>query len=255
MTNDNPQPRSERLPRYLARCGIGSRRECERFIQQGKVRVNGKLVNQVTVPVFPEQDHVKVDGKLVQPLKQFTYLLLNKPRGYIVTRDDPQNRPLASELFRRSVKNAASLHPIGRLDFQSEGLLLFTNDGELSHKLAHPRYKLNKTYLVKFKGTLQDKDFARLRRGIFLGPHKTLPAGIKRIPSRSKHNWVEITLKEGRNRQIRRMGLVIGHPVIKLRRIRFSFLNLEGVPPGKFRHLRRDEIEHLRRLIEPTKSQ
>ena len=241
----------ERLQKIIAAAGIASRRKAEELITNGMVSVNGQVVTQLGTKADPERDHIKVGGKLLRGPERHVYVLLNKPKGFVSTVSDPEKRPTVMDLVRGV---GARVYPIGRLDYASEGLLLLTNDGELSAKLMHASSHVPKTYLVKVSGKPTDAEIERLRKGVRIGG-KTDPRGGKSVvtaPARirtfreAENPWYEVTLIEGRNRQIRRMFEVIGHHVEKIRRIRYGPLDLD-VEPGEWRKLTPQEVERLQR--------
>ncbi|MCS7300448.1 MAG: rRNA pseudouridine synthase [Fimbriimonadales bacterium] len=233
----------QRLQKWLAYCGYGSRRACERLIEQGRVQVNG-IVAQLGAKVDPKRDVITVDGKRVQPPQDFVYLMLHKPRGYVTTRKDPHAPRTVMELLQGAPPN---LFPVGRLDADSEGLLLFTNDGALAHRLMHPRYKLPKTYRVWVRGVLSERALKQLREGVPLEDGITAPAQVKLIRSDGQQSLLEVVLHEGRKRQIRRMCQAVGHPVQRLVRIAIGNLRLpRDLPPGKWRLLSQAEVALLK---------
>ncbi len=245
----------ERLQKIIASAGIASRRKAEELIRQGRVTVNGQTVSELGSKADPERDHIKVDGKLLRGPERHKYLMLNKPKGYVTSVSDPEGRPTVTSLVRNVGER---IYPVGRLDYASEGLLLLTNDGELANRLTRASSHVPKTYLVKISGKAGEEDIARLRRGIRIGSRPasggrgymqavhTAPARIRLIRE-AENPWYEVTLIEGRNRQIRRMFEEIGHHVEKIRRVRYGPLTLD-VEPGKFRELTASEIEKLRRF-------
>ena len=241
----------ERLQKIIAAAGISSRRKAEELITQGRVSVNGQTVTELGSKADPERDHIKVDGKPVQGAERHVYLLLNKPKGYVTTVSDPEGRPTVLDL----VKNVgARIYPVGRLDWSSEGLLLLTNDGELASKLMRAASHVPKTYLVKIAGRATEEGIEKLRRGIRIGartgPRRmeqvhTAPAQI-RLAKDAANPWYEVTLVEGKNRQIRRMFEEIGHHVEKIKRVRYGPLTLD-VEPGAFRELTPGEVAGLKK--------
>lgn len=232
----------QRLQKWLAACGYGSRRACEQLIQQGRVQVNGKTATLGT-KVDPERDVITVDGKRVQKRQPLVYLMLNKPRGYVTTRKDPHAPRTVMELLQDAPKG---VFPVGRLDADSEGLLLFTNDGEFANRLMHPRYKLPKTYRVWVRGKPSEKALTRLREGVVLEEGITAPATVRLLRAGSEQSLLEIVLREGRKRQIRRMCQAVGHPVQRLVRIAIGALRLpRDLPPGKWRALTDEEYSAL----------
>jgi 23S rRNA pseudouridine2605 synthase len=237
----------ERLQKLIAAAGIASRRKAEELIAAGEVTVNGSIVTQLGAKADPEQDHVKVGGKLINPRlrkQEKIYLLLNKPSGVLTSRSDPQNRPLVIDLvgpYRHKV------HPVGRLDFNTEGLLLLTNDGDFTHLISHAARKVPKVYEVKVKGRPDQEQIALLGRGVRIDGVRTAPAEISLIEEGATNAWYRVTLYEGRNQQIRKMFDSIGHSVIKLRRVGIGFLNNERLKPGEFRMLTEGEVERFYR--------
>jgi pseudouridine synthase len=234
----------ERLQKVLAHAGVASRRAAERLIVEGRVTVNGRVVTELGTRVDPARDAVKVDGTRLRAVSRIrTHLLLHKPRGYVTTLSDPQGRPTIRDLIG-GVKSR--VYPVGRLDFHSEGLLLLTDDGELARDLMDPRRRVPKTYHVKVRGKPDAASLERLRRGVLLDGRRTRPASVKTLRP-GENPWLEMTIVEGRNRQIRRMCLAVGHRVVKLRRVRFGPLELGRLGPGEHRPLTGDEVERLRR--------
>ncbi len=232
----------QRLQKWLAYCGYGSRRACEQLIEQGRVQVNG-VVATLGTKVDPERDIITVDGKRVQPPPRRVYLMLNKPRGYVTTRKDPHAPRTVMELLRDA---PAPVFPVGRLDADSEGLLLFTNDGEFANRLLHPRYKLPKTYRVWVRGKPSERALRRLREGVLLEDGITAPAQVKLLKADAAQSLLEITIHEGRKRQIRRMCQAVGHPVVRLMRIAIGDLRLpRDLKPGQWRELTPAELELL----------
>ncbi len=256
---------AERLQKIIAAAGIASRRKAEELITGGLVSVNGQIVTELGSKADLEHDHIKVNGKLLGGPERHIYLLLHKPKGYVTTVTDPEGRPTVLDLVRGV---GARVYPVGRLDYLSEGLLLLTNDGELAQKLTHASSHVSKTYLVKISGKPAEEQIEKLRRGIALPAErsrlkarpdveakpmqrrrseavKTAPARI-RVIREATNPWYEVTLTEGRNRQIRRMFEEIGHHVEKIRRVRYGPLELD-VEPGKFRHLSGREVGQLKK--------
>jgi 23S rRNA pseudouridine2605 synthase len=238
---------SERLQKIIAAAGIASRRKAEEFITAGQVQVNGTTVTELGSKADPETDHIRVNGKLLQPREyRHVYLLLNKPKGYVTTMSDPEKRPTVMDLIR-GVKGR--VYPVGRLDYASEGLLLLTNDGELANRLMKAASHVPKTYVVKVAGTPKEDALAKLRAGVSIATDdgkrvKTGPASV-RVVKEATNPWYEVTLIEGRNRQIRRMFEAVGHHVEKIKRVRYGPLTLD-VPPGEFRSLTLREVERLK---------
>ena len=235
----------ERLQKILSAAGISSRRAAEDIILEGRVRVNGKVVTELGAKADPDNDHVKVDGKLINPKQPKAYIMLNKPAGFVTTMSDPEGRPIVAHLLK-GVK--VRVYPVGRLDYDTEGLLLLTNDGDFAHLVTHPRHELPKTYLVKVKGFLEDRHVQNLEQGVFLKDGKTAPARVRKLRKEESNSWVEITIHEGRKRQVRRMIDFTGHSVIKLKRTKVGNLNLGDLPVGAYRHLTLDEVRGLREM-------
>lgn len=237
---------AERLQKIIAAAGIASRRKAEQLITGGAVSVNGQTVTELGSKADPEQDHIRVNGKLLRGSERHIYLLLNKPKGYVTTVSDPEGRPTVMNLLR-GVRER--VYPVGRLDYASEGLLLLTNDGGLAARLMKAASHVPKTYLVKIAGVPAADGLAKLRSGVVLRcekgkrPTKTAPAKI-RVIRETENPWYEVTLIEGKNRQIRRMFEEIGHHVEKIKRVRYGPLELD-VPPGEFRNLSLKEVAKL----------
>ena len=236
----------ERLQKIISAAGVASRRKAEELITSGHVQVNGTTITELGSKADPESDHIRVNGKLLRGDQRHVYLLLNKPKGYVTTVKDPENRPTVMDLLR-GVKGR--VYPIGRLDYASEGLLLLTNDGELANRLMKAASHVAKTYLVKVAGSPTEQAIAKLRAGVSIATDdhkrvKTSPAAI-RIVKEAANPWYEVTLIEGRNRQIRRMFEAVGHHVEKIKRVRYGPLTLD-VPPGEYRALTLKEIQRLK---------
>jgi pseudouridine synthase len=231
-----------RLHVFLARAGVASRRESERLIAGGRVEVNGRTITTPGTTVDPRRDSVRVDGRRVTDSGRRAVYLVYKPRGYITSASDPEGRPTVLDLLPAGHER---LYPVGRLDYQSEGLVLLTNDGDLAQRLTHPRHHVPRTYRVKVKGLVPHAALAALRRGVVLDGRRTLPARI--TPVSGQHNtWLEVVLYEGRRNQIRRMFQAVGHPVLKLRRIAIGALRDRRLRPGAWRALSAEEIRLLR---------
>lgn len=238
-----------RLNKFLSRAGVASRREVDRMIEQGRIRVNGKVVDRLGSKIDDEQDRVEVDGRPVKIGEGFVYLMLNKPRGCLVTVEDPFQRPTIMKLLPSFEKR---IFPVGRLDYDSEGLLLLTNDGELASRLTHPRYEVRKTYLVKVKGGPELSELDRLRRGIFLDGKRTAPARIEQLVRSSAKTLLRVEIHEGRKRELRRMFRAAGHEVVRLKRIGFAGLKLGKLKRGEWRFLAPKETEMLKKAARQT---
>jgi 23S rRNA pseudouridine2605 synthase len=236
----------QRLQKLVAAAGIASRRHAEKLITAGQVRVNGRVVTELGTKADPTRDYIKVQGKLINPLlqkREKIYVLLNKPRGYLSSVSDPEGRPLVTDLTPAAL---GRLYPVGRLDFNTEGLLLLTNDGEFTNFITSARNRVAKIYEVKVKGLPSENAIERLRRGVVLGEGtRTATAEISRVKNTGTNAWFEVVLHEGRNQQIRRMFDLIGHSVVKLRRVRIGFLTDDGLKPGEWRLLTRSEVGRL----------
>ena len=250
---------AERLQKIIAAAGIASRRNAEKLITSGAVSVNGQIVTELGTKADIERDHIRVNGKLLHGAERHIYLLMNKPKGYVTTLRDPEGRPTIMDLVRGI---RVRVYPVGRLDYASEGLLLLTNDGDLAHRLMKAASHVAKTYVVKVAGIPAAEGLERLRRGLMISAEsKFHPKGLRRdnrkpervktaptkirLVRESDNPWYEVTLTEGRNRQIRRMFEEIGHHVEKIKRVRYGPLSLD-VPPGEFRRLSIGEIEKLK---------
>lgn len=231
----------ERLQKYLARCGVASRRKCEELILDGRVAVDDAIANELGVKVEPEKQEVKVDGKVVAPEERKVYIALNKPTGYVTTVKDEKGRKTVVDLIDVHER----IYPIGRLDYDTSGLLLLTNDGELYNKIIHPRSEKNKTYVAEVKGHPTDSELERFRNGLDIGDHVTSKARIRIVRKHKETCVVEIIIHEGKNRQVRRMCQAISHPVITLERVQVAGISLGNLKPGQWRHLEEEEIESL----------
>jgi len=243
----------ERLQKIIAAAGIASRRKAEQLITGGLVSVNGQSVTELGTKADPETDHIRVNGKLLRGPERHIYLLMNKPKGYVTTLKDPEHRPTVLDLLHGV---GARVYPVGRLDYASEGLLLLTNDGEFANFLMKAASHVPKTYMVKVAGTPGADGLAKLRAGVSIATDrgrrvKTAPARIRAIKE-ANNPWYEVTLTEGRNRQIRRMFEVIGHHVEKIKRVRYGPLELD-VHPGKFRRLTPQEVSKLKSVAKVSR--
>jgi 23S rRNA pseudouridine2605 synthase len=236
----------ERLQKLIAQAGIASRRHAEEMITAGDVTINGKVITELGTKADPQKDHIKVRGKLINPAiqrRQNVYVLLNKPKGYLSSVSDPDKRPLVMDLLP---PNLAKLHPVGRLDFNTEGLLLLTNDGAFTNFVTAARNKVGKVYEARVKGVPPEFAIERLRAGVVLDDGvRTARAEITLVKSTDANAWFEVILHEGRNQQIRRMFDLIGHSVVKLRRVRIGPLNDRGLKPGSYRFLSPLEVEQV----------
>ncbi|SJZ63167.1 pseudouridine synthase [Selenihalanaerobacter shriftii] len=240
----------ERLQKLMASAGIASRRKSEEIIEEGRVKVNGKVVTELGVKVDPQKDTIEVDGKGIEREK-LVYILLNKPKGYITTVNDPRNRHTVMDLISR-VKE--SVHPVGRLDRDTEGLLLLTNDGDLTYALTHPSHEVDKTYLATVKGVPNQGTLAALERGIELKDGWTAPAEAKLVADLEDESIVSLVIHEGRKHQVKRMWKAVGHEVKELKRNTFGPLDLEKVPTGRYRYLNEVEVEELKEIEKKIKA-
>ena len=230
-----------RLQKIISQAGVTSRRKAEDLIREGRVRINGKTVFELGTKADPDRDTIDVDGKRIEPKQPKISVLLNKPDGYITSLRDPEGRPTVKKL----VDNIpVRLYPVGRLDYHTEGLLILTNDGDLAQKIEHPSHALEKIYLAKVKGIPEENKINKLRTGIILEGRKTLPAKIKVVETR-KNAWLEITIREGRQNQIRNMFEEVGHPVLKLKRVAIGPVRDDSLKPGEYRMLKPLEIKLL----------
>ncbi len=234
----------ERLQKILSRAGVTSRRKAELMITEGRVTVNGQQIRELGSKADLDTDHIKVDGKLVRPAKSILYIALNKPRGFVTTMFDPEGRPKVIDLLKGVHER---VYPVGRLDFNSEGLLLLTNDGDFAQLVMKAGPAIPKTYWVKLKGTPSEDKLEKLRYGISLEGRLTAPAQIRALRE-GENPWYEVILVEGRQNQIRRMFSRVGHLVEKLKRVKIGFLELGNLPTGAYRPLTPREIERFKKV-------
>lgn len=235
-----------RLQKYMAMCGVAARRKCEEIIVQGRVRVNGTVVTQMGTQV-EAGDCVELDGRLLTPEERKRYVLYHKPAGEVTTVSDDKGRETVMDRFKDFGER---LYPVGRLDYDSEGLLLLTNDGELAQRLTHPSCEVDKVYLARVAGNPSNEEIERLRRGVFMegDERRTYPAQVRVVRDESLYSDILVTIHEGRNRQVRRMFDAVGHKVLLLRRVRFGALELGELRRGEWRELTAREVEALKRL-------
>jgi len=245
----------ERLQKIIANAGIASRRAVEEMMVRGEVTVNGRVVTELGTKADPERDHIKVGGKLITRHRQQEkrYVLINKLRGYLSSVSDPKNRPLVAHLLPPSARRG--LHPIGRLDYNTEGLIILTNDGELTNLLTTGG-RVEKVYHVKVKGSPGESQIERLRAGIMVGRTRTAPAQIRLLERTREagNTWYEVTLRQGKNQQIRKMFDSIGHSVVKLRRTKIGHISDAGLPPGHHRDLTSSEVNRFLKIPSTTDS-
>ena len=236
----------ERLQKILSQAGVASRRASEQLMLDGRVTVNGATIRELGTKADPAHDEIRVDGRRIKVVEHHRYLLLNKPRGYVTTRSDPQRRPTVIDLLR-GVREY--VYPVGRLDFESEGLLLLTNDGDLAARLTHPSHGVARVYEARVLGVPDDHDLERLSRGLVVDGKRTQPAEVSLKPIRrgADEATIVLTIREGRNRQVRKMCDAIGHPVSQLRRVAIGPIRDGRLKPGTWRDLRGDEVALLRK--------
>ncbi|KXZ39888.1 23S rRNA pseudouridine2605 synthase [Alkalithermobacter thermoalcaliphilus JW-YL-7 = DSM 7308] len=233
-----------RLNKYIALCGVASRRRADELILSGTVKVNGKVVNTMGIDIDENKDIVEVNGKVIKLENKKIYILLNKPEGYVTTVKDQFNRKSVLDL----IDIPERVYPVGRLDYNTSGLLLLTNDGDIAFKLTHPKHKIYKTYIAKIKGHPTIEDINRFEKGIKIDNYVTAPAKFKILEKSVNFSVVEIVIYEGKNRQIRKMCEAIGHPVISLKRISIGNITLSNLKKGQWRYLNNDEIRYIKSL-------
>jgi 23S rRNA pseudouridine2605 synthase len=239
----------DRLNKFLAHAGVGSRRQCDSLIQSGRVKINGIRVTEAGARVDSEAADVRVDDTPVRVEKK-VYWVLNKPRGVLCTNFDPAGRDRAVDFLNHVEQR---VYTVGRLDEDSEGLLLMTNDGDIAHRLMHPRFGVAKTYLVQVAGAPTREDLKRLLTGVFLAEGRVQAKAVKRLKSQGQSTWLRIVLNEGKNREIRRMLAKLNHKVLRLRRIAIGPVMLDRLPKGKSRRLSKMELDALQRSVRPRK--
>jgi 23S rRNA pseudouridine2605 synthase len=240
----------ERLQKILARAGVASRRKAEEMITEGRVTVNGKVITELGTKADPEHDHIKFDGKLLRAPKSLVYIALNKPKNCVTTASDPEGRETVMDL----VPGKPRVYPVGRLDYNSEGLLLLTNDGEFANRITSAASHVPKTYMVKVNGPLTKEQEQQFGEGIYMHGKRTAPAQI-RLVRRAENPWYEVSLVEGRQNQIRIMFKHFGRLVEKLRRVKIGFLELGALKPTEFRYLTDREVARFRKLLHLEESQ
>ncbi|MBR5809664.1 MAG: rRNA pseudouridine synthase [Clostridia bacterium] len=236
-----------RLQKYMAMCGAASRRGAEEIITAGRVTVNGKKITEQGVKVEIGADTVKLDGKVIKPSGRMFYIMLNKPVGYVTTVKDQFERPTVIDLVGTEINER--IFPVGRLDYETEGLLLLTNDGDFTYKVTHPKHNIEKTYIAVLKGGITIKGLAQLRRGVKLDDgFVTSPAEVEMLDAENGHTTIKITIHEGKNRQVRRMFEAVGSKVKELQRVSIGTVELGNLPLGRWRHLTSHEINYLKNL-------
>lgn len=236
----------ERLQKYLAKCGVASRRKCEEYILQGKVQVNGKTVTELGTKINPQKDKIKFENKEIQKEKKNIYILLNKPIGYVTTADDQFGRDTVLDL----VKVKERIVPVGRLDMYTSGALILTNDGDFIYKVTHPKHEINKTYTVTVKGIVKNNEVEQLRKGVNIDDYITKPANVKILKTDAEKDIsrLEITIHEGKNRQVRKMCESVGKKVIALHRSKIGNIEVKDLELGKWRYLSQSEIQKLLKI-------
>ncbi|NLK21736.1 MAG: rRNA pseudouridine synthase [Epulopiscium sp.] len=234
-----------RLQKYLADAGIASRRKAEEYIKQGRVKVNNEVITVLGIKVNPNRDRVHFDNRIVEIKNSKVYILLNKPENYVTTVEDQFNRPTVMDLLHMVEER---VYPVGRLDYNTSGLLLLTNDGDLTYKITHPKHHVDKTYVATVRGIPKKDSLEKLREGIIIEGYKTAPTKVKILTKSSNTSVLQIIIHEGRNRQVRKMCEAIGHPVITLKRTAIGGISLGEVPVGKFRRLTKEEVHYLKTL-------
>ncbi|MBN2516179.1 MAG: rRNA pseudouridine synthase [Deltaproteobacteria bacterium] len=238
----------DRLQKILARAGIASRRVAEQMIREGRVSVNDTVVTQLGTKADIHKDTIKVNGKLILTDVSDVYLMMNKPRGYLTTLKDTKERPIVTDLLEYMPDR---VFPVGRLDYDSEGLLLMTNDGDFAHRIQHPKFEITKTYRVKVRGTLSSEEIAIIRKGARLDDGEFTPVQVSVKKMNPRSCWLELTIHEGRNRIIRRFFDAFDHPVTRLIRVAIGDLHLGDLPQGEFRYLQKGEVQKLLMLSGP----
>lgn len=236
-----------RINKYISSCGIASRRKAEELIIENRVKVNGKIVNELSFQINEAEDKVEVDGKAIGLEEELVYIMLNKPEGYVTTVKDQFDRKSVIDLVKGV---GARVYPIGRLDYETSGLLLLTNDGDLTYKLTHPKHEVDKTYVATVKGIPNESEINNFEKGLYIEDYKTAPAKIKIVKKNIEKNYAvcEIKIHEGRNRQVRKMCRAINHPVMNLRRKAMGKIVLKDVEIGQYRYLTNDEVNYLKKL-------
>jgi len=234
-----------RLQKYIAKSGLTSRRKAEELILQGRVKVNGRVIDELGITVDPEKDVIMVDDKVIRLEERKIYIMLNKPEGYVTSLSDKHSEKIVIDLIK-DIKER--IFPIGRLDKDTTGLLLLTNDGDLAYRLTHPSHKVDKEYIALVKGIPDNKKIQRLRDGVVIDNRKTSPAKVKLVKTNMNSSVLRIIIHEGRNRQVRKMCESIGHPVIKLKRVAIGDIKLGDLKLGHWRYLTDKELEYLKKI-------
>ena len=237
-----------RLAKYLAQAGIASRRHAEQLIKNGEITVNGQVVKEMGTQVEPGKDIIEYQGRAIGSAKpMMKYVLLNKPAGFICSVDDPQGRPTVMDLLKDINER---IYPVGRLDYDTAGLLLLSNDGEFTNQMIHPRYEIKKKYEAWVSGQVSQAEISAMSQGLMLEDGMTAPAQVRLIAQDEKSSWLEIIIHEGRKRQVKRMCAAVGHPLLSLKRTGLAFLSLAGLEEGKYRFLSQQEVDMLKNCAE-----
>ncbi|HOS68558.1 MAG TPA: pseudouridine synthase [Bacillota bacterium] len=236
---------AERLQKVMAEYGVASRRKSEEMIYAGKVKVNGRLVTEPGLKIDKDRDVIEVDGNIIKSPEKKIYILLNKPSGYITSVKDQFGRPTVLDLLKGI---STRVFPIGRLDYDTEGLLILSNDGELTYRITHPKHSIDKTYRALVRGEVKGEDIKIFERGMAIEDYITAPAKMEIVRYSKGNSVIDITIHEGRNRQVRKMCSAIGHEVIRLRRIKIGDIGLGGLKTGEWRYLKDSEIRYLKEL-------
>ena len=236
-----------RINKYLAECGIGSRRASEQFVLDGRITVNGKVVLNLATDIDPEKDRVAFDGKKVEQIRKHLYIALNKPKGCVTTTADEKDRKTVLDYLPEKYKGKR-IFPVGRLDYETEGLILLTTDGDTANRIMHPRHELPKTYAARIEGTIAEDLLETLRGGVELDGEKTKKCKVRRLEAEEGEARIEIVITEGRNRQVRRMFEAVGKTVIFLKRTAIGDIRLGGMGRGESRELKEKEIEYLKKF-------
>ena len=236
-----------RINKYIASCGVASRRKAEEIILAKRVKVNGKTVEELSFNIDENNDVVEIDGQRIGLNEESVYIVLNKPEGYITTVKDQFDRPSVLDLVS-DIKER--VYPIGRLDYETSGLLILTNDGDLTYKLTHPKHEVDKTYMAIVKGIPTKEELKNFEEGLYIEDYKTAPAKIKVVKINEEKNYsiCQIKIHEGRNRQVRKMCRAINHPVLRLRRAAMGKIVLKDLEVGKYRHLTKEEVAYLKSI-------
>lgn len=235
-----------RLQKYLAYCGIASRRKSEEYIKNGRVKINGEITRELGKKINPQMDIIEFDNIVVKNIQEHMYILLNKPIGFVTTVEDQFNRKTVIDLVNQVNER---IYPVGRLDYDTEGLLILTNDGNLTYRLTHPKYEIQKEYIAEIRGIPTKEKIQSFKEGLEIDNYITSPAGFDIIHIKNGNTTTKITIHEGKNRQIRKMCDKIGHPVITLKRIKMGNIELGNLPRGQWRELTEKEIENLKNLV------